>query len=57
MKGVKKKLISKGLDLDLWQQYYNRNQQDYKRKGLRAVKLVYECHRQTYVCQTLNISQ
>jgi transposase len=57
MKGVKKKLISKGLDLQLWQQYYNRNQQAYKRKRLRAVKLVYEGHSQTYVCQTLDISQ
>ena len=57
MKGVKKKLISKGLDLQLWQQYYNRNQQDYKRKRLRAIKLVYEGHRQTYVCQTFDVSQ
>jgi hypothetical protein len=44
VKGFKKKLISKGLDLQLWQQYYNRNQQEYKRKPLRAVKLVYEGH-------------
>jgi transposase len=57
MKGVKKKLILQGLDLSLWQQYYNRNQQDYKRRRLRAVKLVYEGHSQSSVCQTLDISQ
>lgn len=57
MKGVKKKLILKGLDLELWQQYYNRNQQEYKRNRLRAVKLVYQGHTQTSVCSTLGISQ
>jgi transposase len=57
MKGVKKKLLSKGLDLKLWQQYYNRNQQDYKRRRLKALKLVYEGNTQSFVCQTLTVSQ
>jgi hypothetical protein len=41
MKGVKKKLLLTGLVLKAWQQSYNRNQQDYKRMRLKAIKLVY----------------
>lgn len=56
MKGVKKQLLSKGLDLDLWQKSYNRNQKEYKRIRLRAVKLVYEGQTQTIVSQILDVS-
>jgi transposase len=56
MKGVKKQLLTKGLDLDLWQKSYNRNQKEYKRIRLRAIKMVYEGETQTIVSQILGVS-
>lgn len=56
MKGVKKQLIIKGLNLALWQISYNRNQKEYKRTRLRAIKMVYEGRSQTYVSEVLGVS-
>jgi hypothetical protein len=55
--GTRNEQISKlPIDLDAWQKCYNRNQQEYIRRRLRAIKLYCEGKSRTMISKALGIS-
>lgn len=51
-----KELAAKGFDEGQWQKHYNRHQQEYIRKRLKAIKLYYSSLKREAIAKQLQIS-
>jgi transposase len=51
-----KELAAKGFDEGQWHKYYNRHQQEYMRRRLKAIKLYYSSLKREAIAKQLHIS-